>query len=82
MLDKTSTEASTPLVFSSMFQYYNNESTAGTDASVKALTFACGAIEWEMIEIIVAKKDVKSSKSINAFFSLLQLPIASVLVQN
>ncbi len=66
MLDKTSTEASTPLVFSSMFQYYNNESTAGTDASgtdasVKALTLACGAIEWEMIDIIVAKKDVKSS---------------------
>ncbi len=25
------------------------------------LTFARGAIEWEMVDIIVAKKDVKSS---------------------
>ncbi len=45
-----------------------NESTAGADASVKAqrhdlaIPFA-RAIEWEMIDIIVAE-DVKSSKSI------------------
>ncbi len=49
-----------------------NESTTGPDASVKAQTHEaqlawlctqpCGAIEWEMIDTIVAKKDVKSSK--------------------
>ncbi len=47
---------------------------------------ACGAIKWEMI---VAKKDVKSSKSlliaaetVQLWNSLLQLPIASILVQS
>ncbi len=46
-----------------------NESTAGADASVKAqrhdlaIPFA-RAIEWEMINIIAAKNDAKSSKFI------------------